>query len=1027
MLNIIFIISLIAVAILAIYFRDKIFKFLKSYWKKIAVVLLGGALIGGGLIINDGNGPPPLPPDIPGTQYEDYDYWMNFTFANSGGNILVDFPVLIHLNSATFTFAHAESDGSDIVFYDDDFSTVLDHEIELWDGTDAYIWVNVPQIDKSDTDFITMFYGIDTPVDYEDIDGTWNDNFVRVLHLDEDISGYDLHQDSKFEQASGYPVFTGSGDAGTSAKIGSGDYFDGTGDYVSVNNDHPDYFFEYFMNSTTDQGHAHVTTVAYYDDKYWVSWSANNDTNAPGPCNLEGLPGQYITVASGDDMSTPDDMFNITNPYDGDWEGNHPYFWVNPYDDKLWLWHTWFNQDAYDEDEDGGRGVVLLRKYDGDSWSSDEIWEENVTLTGKSGTWFVSIWDTPFLIDNDGSDRLILFSEYSNWTSNEGYIGLYYSDDYGVTWSNSNGGNTIFVDSTAPNKVYAMEPTGYRRYSDDTLFCYYRNHNSGTVAYSYSEDDGMTWTSDQSSISYKAGGVRSQTERVDNDTYLIITNMDTSGADCVTRRLMGITSCNDGDNFANDDWYDVDWEISEGELRYSYPDIYQVNNTLIYAASYRVAGCSKTCPDGDDWRPGYSSDIRTGILAEYKDLEGLELTSAITIELWIKTDGLTSSEDVVIQKGTSTPEWGMKYLSNDSLAVYIREGGTTYYTYDENPSTDWSHYVLTYDSSTLYLYKNGELLDTNENTDGAMSTTEDEMTIANSYYGQSNYFAGYIDEVRISNNARNSTWVNVTYQNHIGNFVTQQEEEEAETPFSETASFTVSPNPSINNAITFTDTSTGSPTGWSWDFEDDSVEDSTEQNPTHQYTYPGNYTVNLTVTYLEGTAYSEDYVYIGYNVTVRSGEDYFVWTGNETTLDDIENDVECTIGIDTLYAFDGSDWVSTDETITSFEIIKTNEGSETTFRIYCNESLDYSTSRTDQSISSGYSYWGWSSTTGTTISAISSTKIDPAQTIPEWTSIWDSYSWKFWIPGMPGTDVSVSLYDVISLAMSDAGSTIDIP
>ncbi|RLE11923.1 hypothetical protein DRJ04_07140 [Candidatus Aerophobetes bacterium] len=97
----------------------------------------------------------------------DWQYRRKLVFDNSGQTEnLVDFPVLVKLNSSRIDYSSTQDNGEDIRFVDPD-GTVLSYEIESWDESGASIvWVKVPQIDGgSTTDYIWMYYGNSSATD----------------------------------------------------------------------------------------------------------------------------------------------------------------------------------------------------------------------------------------------------------------------------------------------------------------------------------------------------------------------------------------------------------------------------------------------------------------------------------------------------------------------------------------------------------------------------------------------------------------------------------------------------------------------------------------------------------------------------------------------------------------------------------------------------------------------------------------------------------------------------------------------
>ena len=77
------------------------------------------------------------------------------------------------------------------------------------------------------------------------------------------------------------------------------------------------------------------------------------------------------------------------------------------------------------------------------------------------------------------------------------------------------------------------------------------------------------------------------------------------------------------------------------------------------------------------------------------------------------------------------------------------------------PTNTWTHLALTYNGSTLTLYRNGVAVATS-NVSGTLSPTTGTLQIGGSQYGE--YFKGLIDEVRIYNRALSATEIQTIYQ-----------------------------------------------------------------------------------------------------------------------------------------------------------------------------------------------------------------------------------------------------------------------
>ena len=77
------------------------------------------------------------------------------------------------------------------------------------------------------------------------------------------------------------------------------------------------------------------------------------------------------------------------------------------------------------------------------------------------------------------------------------------------------------------------------------------------------------------------------------------------------------------------------------------------------------------------------------------------------------------------------------------------------------PINTWTHLAVTYNGSTLTLYRNGVAVATST-VSGTLSPTTGTLQIGASQFGE--YFKGLIDEVRIYNRALSDTEIQTIYQ-----------------------------------------------------------------------------------------------------------------------------------------------------------------------------------------------------------------------------------------------------------------------
>ncbi len=171
-----------------------------------------------------------------------WDYRKKITFDNSAQTSnLVNFPVQVALTSSNFDFSKAKTNGEDIRFTDSNGTTLLNYEIEKWDqaGEEAWVWVNVPQVNaSSNTDNIYMYYGNPAASDAENPEGTWNSNYALVYHLEQLNTCPTSFLDSTINNNDGscisFPIFTNLG------RIDGARSLDGIDDYI-VSADSPDF------------------------------------------------------------------------------------------------------------------------------------------------------------------------------------------------------------------------------------------------------------------------------------------------------------------------------------------------------------------------------------------------------------------------------------------------------------------------------------------------------------------------------------------------------------------------------------------------------------------------------------------------------------------------------------------------------------------------------------------------------------------------------------------------------------------
>jgi len=165
--------------------------------------------------------------------------WINrrkITFNNSSSaEALVNFPVLVSLSSGNIDYSKTKDAGQDIRFLDSDGTTLLDHEIEVWNeaGT-SQVWVRVPHVDAgSTTDSIYVYYNNTAASDGQDAEGVWNSAYRNIQHFEEASACAVSFTDSTSNNLDGScvntPAYTASGRVN-----GARDFVPGDSDSVLI-------------------------------------------------------------------------------------------------------------------------------------------------------------------------------------------------------------------------------------------------------------------------------------------------------------------------------------------------------------------------------------------------------------------------------------------------------------------------------------------------------------------------------------------------------------------------------------------------------------------------------------------------------------------------------------------------------------------------------------------------------------------------------------------------------------------------
>jgi len=143
----------------------------------------------------------------------------------------INFPFLVYRSSDMDLADHAQDDGDDIVFIlHSDNTTKLNHEIEHFNGNNGelFAWINIPSLSSSEDTKFWIYYGNENSENQENIEDTWNSNFVMVQHLNEQSGTLFDSTSNNNDGTNDNATFT------SSAKINGAYDFDGIDNNIDV-------------------------------------------------------------------------------------------------------------------------------------------------------------------------------------------------------------------------------------------------------------------------------------------------------------------------------------------------------------------------------------------------------------------------------------------------------------------------------------------------------------------------------------------------------------------------------------------------------------------------------------------------------------------------------------------------------------------------------------------------------------------------------------------------------------------------
>jgi MSHA biogenesis protein MshQ len=140
---------------------------------------------------------------------------------------LNDFPVLISIVDSDLA-TKAQDDGDDILFMDNKGrANQMCHEIEFFDGSTGELiaWVKLPSVSSSSDTIFYMYYRNPECGSQQDVEGTWNNNYQAVYHMNDESNG--ILDSTAYNRDStsytGNPTYHQSGISGYAIDFDGGD------------------------------------------------------------------------------------------------------------------------------------------------------------------------------------------------------------------------------------------------------------------------------------------------------------------------------------------------------------------------------------------------------------------------------------------------------------------------------------------------------------------------------------------------------------------------------------------------------------------------------------------------------------------------------------------------------------------------------------------------------------------------------------------------------------------------------------
>ncbi|WP_425391465.1 DUF2341 domain-containing protein [Ekhidna sp.] len=729
----------------------------------------------------------------------------------NGSSDLSNFPMLFNstdpdLRTTANNGQVTSASGYDIKFTDAS-GTELDHEIESYTaGTGNFIaWVRVPTVSASENTVLYMHYGNSAVVTDPSVTTTWDSNYKAIWHFEEDLLDATSNNNDGTEGSAGSTddeigvISHGRGFTG----VDNGDSWISVTNSTSIDTD--------ITNQVTLEAWARYFLPVPQDAPFIMKAPAVNQERymlgTDGGTNPAAI-NQRVTTGSGhfryDNGSVDADWHHFVLTYDADLAANprmklyvdgvltasnnadgnilsdntNPLYIGRRLDNRRyrgaldelrisnnaraegWIITEYNNQSDPSsfyslgtEDYNGNGGTATS-----DNTTIDYNTSTDITLTGESGT---IQWQS----STDNSS----FSDIVSETSNSLNTGNLTATTY--FRAEVDNGTCIVYSNTVQVSVRPDFITDYsfrkKIIIDNSKVSGSTNHTDFPLLFSTIDTDLAQATGKvQDANGYDILFTLADGTTLDFDIekydgtsgeYIAWIRIPTLFVNADTEIFMYYGNC----SFAGGD------PSVTATYNSNYLGVYHFNDDL--GATTVVDDRTSNTNDGTANGTMNGADVITGQVGDGFDFDGADdyinmgtapQTTAAgtrTIELWAQADAF--DDGGVFQGGTIANDFSL-HTDNGTDGNWDIEynGNNDEFTLNGSAS-NWHHYALTYDGSIVQLYYDGALFD---NTTAALTTAANNLEIAR---WNAVEFDGQIDEVKVSDVARSSGWIQTEYNN----------------------------------------------------------------------------------------------------------------------------------------------------------------------------------------------------------------------------------------------------------------------